>query len=784
VNLHAMPGPRKERDISFGFQRDMMRFYTSAPLASKLVVTYAVAFLIFLQSYIAPFSPLSVITRVASGFIVIIAIPGIVLSTILLPSKALEFGIALLLGLVIQIFGIHFIYVLALVFGHGPELIVTVLISSTTISIAGLSYIYMRHNSAALRRALGFEWSSQLIGILVVASIMRLVLFAFAQGCLAPDSALYADFARSIQHGEFGSSVLNDGSVTNLTNGVDYIAHHAFTYLFAVSWLLMAPTTSGPVTILLFIGLLILLPIYTTIKRYFGKRSALWVSSIIAIHPLFVFHSVVGYGPEIASLLFLTYAALLLSGESSNERGIILGAGLLVGLVDVTWYANFFIACSAFPLIWGYQTRIQGRSDFTSTLLLPLVALARVFFTNLVVFYSVWFVLFLLLALFSRRRADMAFRKDSLFYAGIAVVMIAWRLPVQLNSLYSGADGSLVQTIPLVSSILSPYVLHTIPMFIFFLVVHLSPGLFILLLLSLIRGSNRGISRGFVIVGLLASLGTLMVLSRISGSLDIIYFYSDSRFFLLIILMFTLATAGYFTYFFREPGESIHEYNNSQKCLRQWRIGAVAALIIFGLVPSYLLMPTGLVLINMEDRYGWKDLPSIINSLGDEDTIFLANRVREFSWYTGRRCAFLEFSDERLPNLNASLEMVGLALNFSAQYLLIDDYTIAKWKTLEFLLYSPIPVGETIGLNATYIDEIQSYPNITIARLTLVGETEANIYGRMSRVYSLDMLNPIDLARAASERHFIKIQRCVLGRWEIEQAPATISVTQHPPPTL
>jgi hypothetical protein len=89
--------------------------------------------------------------------------------------------------------------------------------------------------------------------------------------------------------------------------------------------------------------------------------------------------------------------------------------------------------------------------------------------------------------------------------------------------------------------------------------------------------------------------------------------------------------------------------------------------------------------------------------------------------------------------------MASLATNFSAQYLLIDGYTIAKWKTLEFLLSDPFMVGDSIDLNSTYIDELQSHPNITLARLTLVGETEANSYGRISRVFSMDMLNPIDL---------------------------------------
>ncbi|MFW9803453.1 MAG: hypothetical protein ACFFFC_12410, partial [Candidatus Thorarchaeota archaeon] len=708
---------------------------SNIPLTTALLLAFIITSLMFFVSYQAPVSVWSGIIRGTSGFIAIIAIPGVTLSAIFIPQRRLDLGIALLLGILIQILGIQLFYTIALLGGFSTQLIVSVLILSGTVSIFGLLYIHSKNSSNAIKKALYFQKSWRLFGLILVAVALRTILASFADGCLAPDASLYADFARNIQEGSFSTSTLNDVSVTSLTANVDYLAHHAFTYLFAISWLLTEPTISGPIAILIIMGTLIILPVYSGIERLYGKTSALWISGIIAIHPLFVFHSAVGYGPEIASLLFVAYAALLLSGEPGSFS--FLATGMLLGLVDVTWYANFFVVCFAVPIVVLYQLRNDGNTAYKSLALLPLAAFARVFFKNPILFYGVWVGIFLLLAFIVWKFPNVIPSRDALLYAGIAFVMIWWRWPVQVHAVFSDPSSTITQTVPLVNAVISPNIFHIIPNFMFFLIMHLSPTIVIFVFLSLLLGSLRSVSIGLVIIGLLTSLGTLMVLSTISGSLNIIYFFSDSRFFLLLTLIFILSTAGYFSFLFR-GSECPPSCNRLAK-----RSGFIVILIIIGLVPSYMLMPAGLTLINMEDRYGWKGLSEIVDTLGDENTVFLANRVREFSWYTGRRCAFLEFSDEGLTNLNASLEMVGLAINFSAQYLLIDGYTIAKWKTLEFLLYSPISVDETIDLNATFIEELAGQPNITIAKLTLVRETEENSYGRMSRVFSLDMLNPI-----------------------------------------
>jgi len=141
----------------------------------------------------------------------------------------------------------------------------------------------------------------------------------------------------------------------------------------------------------------------------------------------------------------------------------------------------------------------------------------------------------------------------------------------------------------------------------------------------------------------------------------------------------------------------------------------------------------------MEDRYGWKDLPGVLRPIGDGDTVFLANRVREFAWFTDRQAAYLGFTEIGLDSVNATGEIMSLAANFSTDYLIVDDYTIAKWRTLQFLLIDPIDLGDSVMLNLSDISSLRYENNTGVKEsLTLVAETEPNDLGRMTRVYSFD----------------------------------------------
>jgi hypothetical protein len=715
------------------------------PFLTRLAAIYIVSFLVFWLCYILPYSSFILIARIVSGFIALIMIPGLAATSIILPNQVQNLSVSVLMGLVLQLFGIQLQYKFSIVFGIVLPIVYEVLTLSAIVTIVGFCYTQKNHLSTELQEAFHFDIDRGFIYTILVALAIRIGMILAAEGCLAPDASLYADFARNIIDGQFSSSTLNDVAVFQLTDTVDYIAHHAFTYVFAVSWLLIPPTSSGPVFILTLLGILLIVLMYNLVSKHFGKTAALWISATMAIHPLFIFHSAVGYGPEITSLVFLLFAALLLfDHEMVTNRSLFL-SGLLLGLVDVIWYANFYVACFALPAVTIYQWRLLGRFEKASTMLLPMTAIARLFFTNWIMFYGVWLVVFILFGVIVNRNPTIIPKREILWLTGIAFIMIAWRWPLQLITASSGMTNLLIQTIPLVETIFSSTVFQSIPGFLLFLMIHISPGLLFLAILGFLFGTNKRKSTGFAIIGLIATIGTLMVLSTISGSLQLIYLYSDSRFFLLISLMFISSAAGYISHVFRHVEDAIDIQSSKKRDILRMRSRLLALIIILGLIPSYMLLPTGLTLINMEDRYGWKDLSSIINPLGNENTIFLANRVREFSWFTGRRCGFLKFSAEGLSNLNASLEMAALGTNFSAQYLLMDGYTITKWQTLEFLLLNPFSVGESINLNATYIEELQSYPNISIATLTLVGETEVNSYGRISRVFALDMLNPLAL---------------------------------------
>jgi hypothetical protein len=165
----------------------------------------------------------------------------------------------------------------------------------------------------------------------------------------------------------------------------------------------------------------------------------------------------------------------------------------------------------------------------------------------------------------------------------------------------------------------------------------------------------------------------------------------------------------------------------------------IAALILVGFVPGYLVMPSGLDLIDFETRYGWSDLDSIVGPLGNESTVFLLNRAREFSWFTGKGAAVLKYSQSWLDPVNTSLQTLAMRNEYNAEYLIWDLYNVEKWRTFEFLLNDSMIIGSQVLLNVSKaIDAIAHNSTGAASSLRLVAETPINEIDRYSRVYAFD----------------------------------------------
>jgi hypothetical protein len=78
-------------------------------------------------------------------------------------------------------------------------------------------------------------------------------------------------------------------------------------------------------------------------------------------------------------------------------------------------------------------------------------------------------------------------------------------------------------------------------------------------------------------------------------------------------------------------------------------------------------------------------------------------------------------------------------MNFSADYLIVDDYTIAHWRTLDFLLLEPISLGTSVILDDSEVIKFYNSSNtFSVSALTLNAQTESNEAGTYCRVFSFD----------------------------------------------
>lgn len=699
----------------------------------KLILLFLVSFLVYFTMRDSSWPLAQMLLGIPAGLVSILLLPGIVASRILIPLKYQNLGTSVFLGLVIQMLLMQLRFLLSFFYFATPPIKIWVFGGNLFLLVLGATVLQLKNDYGCLKTPIRFNYGWQFAILLAVSLILRFVLLSQVQGSISPDSALYADFARQLVNGKYDSLVLNDSAVVELREGFDYMAHHAFTYVFALSYLLIEPSTSGPIFILVVIGVSVLFPIFEIGKDLFGERAALWICGLVSVHPLFVFHSVVGYGPEITSLLYVLYAVLLLRDERSTILSLVM-AGVLVGLVDVTWYANFYIICFMLPVAAILQHFWSGKQNMRFVLLLPIVLIARLYYLNAPIFMLLWAAIFSLILL-GRGTLDWEIQKPVSFYAALLIMTVVFRFPLQIvsESIPSGIRN--LEAPSFLSALLVTDWTGKMLQFMFFLTWHLGPVILIILISTLIATRNKN-TIGLSILGMVVAFGTFVVLGTIPESLKIIYFYSDSRFFILAVLLFIFAAGE----FFRRLSAT-HQIHIPR--IGQLRRGTVAVLtlsaIVIGFIPAYQMYPSGLSLIHMEDRYGWDGFQAIVEDLGDEDSIFLANRVREFSWLTGRKCVFLAFTDTALPNSNATSEIMSLTGEFSVDFLIIDMYTTTRWQTLIFLLHQSMEIGDSVLLNGSIIPECVGEGTFgPVQSLTLVVQNEPNDAGRFSRIFKVD----------------------------------------------
>ena len=573
--------------------------------------------------------------------------------------------------------------------------------------------------------------------IVVLGCVLRIALWFIAEGSIAADAALYADFARSIMEGRFTSTVIDDISVNQISDSVAYLSHHTFTYIFAISWLLAVPTVSGPTLILVIIGTLLIFPTYKITKHYFGEKAATWISLILAIHPLFIFHSVVAYGPEITSLLFIMIIGLLfLKGTETSWKSIIL-AGVLIGLVDSIWYPNFYLLCMIAFIIPVIAIARQRNPQYLYLGFLSLALVAKIFYLYMLLFFSLWILLLVSIVLIHKFKPNLMPLKALPFYIALLLSTVFFRFPNQIRALITSNMKPGLGGNPIIYFVDIPGLVDTGIRFLAFLVFYLTPGFIIILLVGLVKGRSRFEALRFSCFGLVAALGTIFVFSRISGSLQPLYIFSDSRFFLFITTMMIIASGAFFSSGNHLPTNIFDDIARGNGWIKHnWKSIGVLGILGISMVPGFLVMSWGLASVDIEERYGWNGLPSL--TIGNSDSRFLADRSREFSWFTGRKSIALRLSGFSLDDISASIQVLSLLREYNASYLLIDDYTVASWGVFEYLLRDSITLGHSTILDhsAAIAYQLNNFTD-PIYSCNLIGQTQPNIHGVVSRIFQL-----------------------------------------------
>ncbi len=699
-----------------------------------VVSMYALVTIGFVAVSLIPLNIWTMVPRAVLGGLSLLVFPGALLSSLVVPERFHNLGTSIIVGIIICLITIQAALVLTMLFSVRILLLTVLCIVNSAVVLTSVGILALRHSSLRYQGFWLGSLDNRTIAFMGLALAVRILLGVLASDVIAPDAALYSDFARNVVKGKFLSNIDNDYAVFSLVNGAEYVTHIGFAYIAAISLLMFDVATAGPVLILIIIGVIMIVPAYHITEKYFGVRAAKWMGALLAISPLFVFHSSTAYGPEITSLALLLFGLWLVLEDTDQKPQRYFIAGILFGLVDAVWLANFYILCIAVPILLAFLQKKEPRQSMVFLAVMVVVLAARMLF----VFTSVFIILaasaFLILEGAQRLYPDVKSRVYIPMLLGIIPMMVLWNSMFLIGST-SHSSGLLPETTTIWSVILAPIELGVLSRFTFFLCFHLSLTISILLPIALIKARNRRIVIGFFAASATAIVGTLKVFGHFTKeTLHILYIYSDSRYFLFIVFMLLPPLAAVLAEIHNPTGKFVSAIG--QNWTRRKRNAILIGFIAVGLGPQIVAIPTGLDLIAIEDRYGWNGLVIEVVGIQPENSMFLADRAREFSWLTNRSSVVLEFSNADLPLINSTSELLRQAARYSSVYLLVDEYTTNKWRFLAFLLDYNLTIQTYLPLNLTGMLNIENVTEIYgVESLKLVAQTPEDEHSRFSRLY-------------------------------------------------
>lgn len=718
----------------------MKEYFSKLEILCSPVTLYlfSTVLLVFLNLY---YHTLFLPIRAIAGLLSLILIPGYLLDEIIFESGKKQLTRTFVTGLAWSILAVNCDFLLYTISGEGvPLLQWLILLNTTLVAALFASRPRLQSRELFLEKFENITRNRKLFGLMLAAFSVRALLAIVATGSLSPDGSLYAEYSRGIIEGRFDSRIIGDNSVLTVIGNAEQIVHQGVSHVFAISWLMAPPTSSGPIFLLIVEGTLLLPVVYQVACAFFSERTAFLITSVIGFHPLFVFHSVVAYGPEITSLLFLVCGAMILLRKIGAEDSEVLFAGVLIGLVEVIWYPNYYLACILIPVVIIYLKDLRHIESFLFLLAGVCLLAARAVYRILPLFYFCWGVVIASSVTAGKYSANKRWWKYLAYFSGILSVSSIWRLPQQLAVVTGAGTRGASLSEPILDILLSPSSIHLIGGFLLFIAIHVTIPILCMAIFSLRKTWKRKSSGIFVLLAILAAIGTYSVFSLIRNALEFQYLFSDSRFFLFITLMGILASGEFLDAVGSKNG-AVKETESPSVFMHRRKAKLVVFLLILGMIPGYLAVPSGVGLTQFETKYGWSGLKEVVAGIGNEDSIFLVDRAREFSWYTSRCSMVLEYSDEHLPDIQANNETMQLASEGDTEYIVIDDYFVARWQTLNHLYQSELNINDRVILETSGLANESASTMRNVAALKFVASTRPNQYGRYARIFGFDKAN-------------------------------------------
>ena len=767
-----------------------MTLFLSNPLSGHVkrklgnLLVYLLLLIVFLFAYDFDFLFFDDLMVLVLGFFGLILVPGE--NLVELVNRRISRGLAVVLGFLIILLFIQIQFYIAL-FLHIQIPLRYWLVSSCF--IFHLIFTLMKREVDIIR--IPRLWidkckapeNRNFIYIISVAIAVRLLVTPLGLESFAPDAGLYFDYARNVNQGLFESGIMNDGAVLARGTGIEEISHLMAGYMYAISSLLMSGSQVNPILVLFLFNILLLGGIYELSSFFFDNASAEITLGLISLHPTLVYFSVIGYGPEIFSLVFLIFGIILLLKNSENNKKQYALVGVLIAIAESIWYVNFYIVIFVLPLTMIFAERRLTLDVAIVILVAAGVFLARRFLFSIPLYILIWALVFLIPFLVKGRISKRILQAYPILLS-IFVIQLVLYIPSQLSFILDIGRVSGIGFGAFSAALFNMPTLEYIIGGLFFFTWHVTPFFLIMCIMGLwfFRNNRNFITLSLATVAILIGTGIILISVE---PMRIEYLYTTARFLISTlvlgsILVGALLQKGWIAY-----GSWTHGKFSEKKTKSPQIVGCllICLLVIGSFGPGYLVLKSNADFVNPEKRYAWQELIGWVEENTHEDSRFLLDRAREFAWLADRQTIYLELFHTRNFEWNATNELLQMGQEFSADYLIIDGYTIAHWNNFEFLLRTSMENGNVLPLNATIASSlVGENTSEYMHSIELLHQTQANSYGDYVRVFSLvqerysvswrnvsfnddwDVSSGIVLNETRSEIHFIESTNASIER--------------------